>query len=284
MSVDADLLSTRFGAATDAGLRRSINEDSMLAASPLFLVADGMGGHHAGEVASSTVIDVFAAHVGRESLSIDDVQSALAEARHQVAGLPAGTSAGAGTTLTGVVVADVGGEGYWLVFNVGDSRTYLLSRGVLEQVSVDHSVVQELIDSGQLDAAAAAVDGRRNVITRAIGGGGDSDADFWLIPADAGDRVLACSDGLSGELSHDEIEAILRAETAPQEAAEKLVHEAVQRGGRDNITAVVVDALSVRSRVGADIHSTLPSAARGAEADPIDADTRPRVATGGDPR
>lgn len=285
MTEAVDLITTRVGSASDAGLRRAINEDSMLAASPLFLVADGMGGHHAGEIASGTVIEVFAAHVGRESLSIDDVQTALAQARSAVAQLPAGMSAGAGTTLTGVVVADVGDEGYWLVFNIGDSRTYLLSDGVFEQISVDHSVVQELVDSGQLDAAAAAVDARRNVITRAIGGGGDSDADFWLIPADAGDRVLACSDGLSGELSHTEIEAILRSETAPQDAAERLVREAVRRGGRDNITAVVVDALSVRSRAGgADIHSTLPSAARSAEADPFDADTRPRVAAGGDRR
>jgi protein phosphatase len=178
----------------------------------------------------------------------------------------------------------VDGEGYWLVLNIGDSRTYLLSDGVFEQMSVDHSVVQELIDSGELDAAAAAVDGRRNVITRAIGGGGFSEADFWLVPAEAGDRVLVCSDGLSGELADDEISAILRAEHAPQAAAARLVEEARLRGGRDNITAVVVDALAVRSHAGADAHSTLPTAAQRADLDTFDADTRPRVGAGGSPR
>ncbi len=276
------LITVRSGALTDPGLRRAVNEDSLLAASPLFLVADGMGGHHAGEVASRAVIDVFARHVGRPSLSVDDLQRALAESRSVVAQLPAGTSAGAGTTLTGVVIADVGDEGYWLVLNIGDSRTYLLSSGVLEQISVDHSVVQELIDSGELDAAAAAVDQRRNVITRAIGGGGESDADFWLLPAEEGDRLLVCSDGLSGELSPDELLAILISETSPESAAQRLIDDARLRGGRDNITAIVVDALSVRSRDGADRHSTVPTAsAEVADTDTFDGDTRPRVGARG---
>lgn len=267
------------GAATDPGLRRAINEDSFLAASPLFLVADGMGGHHAGEVASRAVIDIFAAHIGARSLTIDDVQTALVAARRAVAELPAGASSGAGTTLTGVVVADVGGEGYWLVFNVGDSRTYLFSRGALEQVSVDHSVVQELIDSGQLDAAAAAVDRRRNVITRAIGGGGDSDADFWLLPAEPGDRILACSDGLPGELAAGEIEHILRTEPTPQSAAERLVREARERGGRDNITAVIVDAVTVSARPRAETPPVgIPDDA--IDEDTFEADTRPRARAG----
>lgn len=279
MTSGAALIEVRSGAATDPGLRRAINEDSYLAASPLFLVADGMGGHHAGEIASNAVIEIFAGHTGAASLSIDDVQTALVAARRAVAELPAGESTGAGTTLTGVVVADVGGEGYWLVFNVGDSRTYLYSRGALEQVSVDHSVVQELIDSGELDAAAAAVDRRRNVITRAIGGGGDSDADFWLLPAEPGDRLLVCSDGLPGELEHAEIEAIVRAEESPQTAADRLVHEARERGGRDNITAIVVDALTVRAR-GREAELPVGAAFGGVDEDTFEADTRPRARAG----
>lgn len=279
MTRGPSLIEVRTGAATDTGLRRAINEDSFLAASPLFLVADGMGGHDAGEVASRAVIDVFAAHAGAASLSVDEVRSALDSARRAVAELSAEADSGAGTTLTGAVVADVGGEGYWLVFNIGDSRTYLHSRGVLDQVSVDHSVVQELVDSGELDAEAAAADRRRNVITRAIGGGGDSDADFWLLPAEQGDRLLVCSDGLPGELERGEIEAILHAERSPQAAAERLVSAARAHGGRDNITAVVVDALSVRSRLS-DVELSVGAVFGGLDDDTFEADTRPLVRAG----
>lgn len=270
-----------FGAATDPGLRRRINEDAYLAAAPLFLVADGMGGHNAGEIASATVIDEFARLTGRASLGIDDVRVAVTAARRRVAQLPAG-SAGAGTTLAGVVIADVDGEGYWLALNLGDSRTYRLSEGHFEQVSVDHSVVQELIDAGELAADDAQRDSRRNVITRAIGAGSDGEADYWLLPAEQGDRILVCSDGLSGELEKDAIHAILLAEADPQVAATRLVHEAMVRGGRDNITAVVVDALAVRSRAnGSPERDTVPVGASTDVVD-IDGDTLPRaVAAGG---
>jgi serine/threonine protein phosphatase PrpC len=271
------------GAATDAGLRRRINEDSYLASSPLFLVADGMGGHNAGEIASAAVIDEFAPLAGRESLTIDEVQTAVTASRRRVAMLPPGAGAGAGTTLAGVVIADVDGEGYWLAINVGDSRTYRLSQGRFEQVSVDHSVVQELVDSGQLAADAAERDSRRNVITRAIGAGSDSEPDYWLLPAEEGDRILVCSDGLSGELDRDALHAILLTETDPQAAATRLVHEAMVRGGRDNITALVVDALAVRTRANRTWErDTVPVSAPAHPVADIDGDTLPRaLATGG---
>lgn len=276
-------ITVAFGAATDAGLRRRINEDSHIAMPPLFLVADGMGGHNAGEIASATVIDEFSALAGRESLAIDDVQSAMTAARRRVAMLPPGAGAGAGTTLAGVVIADVDGEGYWLAINLGDSRTYRLSEGVFEQVSVDHSVVQELVDSGELEAEAAQRDARRNVITRAIGAGSDAEPDYWLIPAEHGDRILVCSDGLSGELEQDAIHGILLAEADPQAAATRLVHEAMVRGGRDNITALVVDALAVRSRTNRSRErDTVPVGALADAVADIDGDTLPRaLATGG---
>jgi protein phosphatase len=279
-------IAVAFGAATDPGLRRRINEDSYLAQAPLFLVADGMGGHNAGEIASATVVEVFQQLAGRESVSQAEVHEALVVARRRVAALPPGGGAGAGTTLAGVVVADVDGDGYWLAMNLGDSRTYRLSDGIFEQVSVDHSFVQELVDAGELDAAQAHTDSRRNVITRAIGAGSDADADYWLIPAEEGDRILVCSDGLSGELEQDAIHGILLAETDPQAAATRLVHEAMVRGGRDNITALVVDALAVRSRNARSAdRDTVPVGAPtvAVEADfDIDADTLPRAAfTGG---
>ena len=271
------------GAATDAGLRRRINEDSYIAASPLFLVADGMGGHNAGEIASAAVIEEFATLAGRQSLTIDEVQTAVTASRRRVGMLPPGAGAGAGTTLAGVVIADVDGEGYWLAINLGDSRTYRLSEGRFEQVSVDHSVVQELVDSGQLAADAAERDSRRNVITRAIGAGSDSEPDYWLLPAEEGDRILVCSDGLSGELDRDALHAILLTETDPQAAATRLVHEAMVRGGRDNITALVVDALAVRTRANRTWErDTVPVSAPADPPADIDGDTLPRaVATGG---
>lgn len=258
-----------FGAATHPGLRRSVNEDSFLAESPLFLVADGMGGHQAGDRASQLVVEEFGKLVGAPSLGIQDVRAAVDAARTRVQSLPSGPRA-AGTTLSGVVIAEVGGTGYWLTVNVGDSRTYRYAGGVLEQVSVDHSVVQELIDAGELDVAAAAADRRRNEITRAIGGGNTGEPDFWLVPAEPGDRMLICSDGLSGELDAARLERVLAETPDPQEAATRLVHEAMVRGGRDNITVVVVDTVSVRG------HGDLPADTSPSYESEIDADTHPR--------
>lgn len=266
-------LTVAAGAATHVGLRRRINEDSHLAAAPVFVVADGMGGHRAGEIASAMVVEEFATLVGRPSLGVDDVQAALARARERVDTLSASEGAeGAGTTLTGVVVADIEGEGYWLAINLGDSRTYLLSDAGFEQVSVDHSVVQELVDLGQLDEDAAAHDARRNVITRAIGAGSEGEPDFWLLPASRGDRVLVCSDGLSSEVDATAIEAILRAEAQPQAVAERLVHAALDNGGRDNITAIVVDVTAIRARGGDGPGGGVPVGHH----EHVDGDTRPR--------
>ena len=258
------------GAATHAGLRRAVNEDSHLAEAPLFLVADGMGGHDAGAAASALVVEEFGRLVGTPSLGIQDVRDALARARRRVHALEAGQRA-AGTTLSGVVIADVGGAGYWLTVNVGDSRTYRYSGGVLEQISVDHSVVQELIDAGELAAADAVHDRRRNEITRAIGAGSDGEADFWLVPAEPGDRMLVCSDGLSGELDGERLRRALAETADPQEAATRLVHEAMVRGGRDNITVVIVEAVTVRGHDDVPV-DTAQAAGRDEE---IDSDTRP---------
>ncbi len=264
------------GAATHPGLRRQVNEDSHLAASPLFLVADGMGGHDSGAAASAVVVDVFGELAGAESLGIQDVRDALVRARTRVHELVSTAQRAAGTTLSGVVIADVGGAGYWLTVNVGDSRTYRFADGVLEQISVDHSVVQELIDAGELDVAAAARDRRRNEITRAIGAGSDGEPDFWLVPAEPGDRMLVCSDGLSGELDSERLRQVLAETADPQQAATRLVHEAMVRGGRDNITVVIVDAVSVR---GHDDDVPADTAPAGGRAD-VDSDTRPSQGRG----
>ncbi|MGY1551464.1 PP2C family protein-serine/threonine phosphatase [Microbacterium sp. A588] len=258
------------GAWTHAGLRRSLNEDALLASAPIFVVADGMGGHEAGERASAAVVAEFSRYIGRSSLVLDDVLEALSRSRDAVEALSDSAMGRAGTTLSGVVLADVDGMGYWLTLNIGDSRTYRLADGELEQISVDHSVVQELIESGELDSEQAASDTRRNIITRAIGAGSAGEADFWLFPAEAGDRMLVCSDGLSSEVPDARIREILTVESDPQTAAAALVAEAVSAGGRDNITVVVVDAVSVASRPGVQMRD-----------DNIDENTRPREAFAG---
>lgn len=233
------------GAATDSGRKREHNEDSLLRSEPLFLVADGMGGYEAGEIASAATLAAFAPLVGTMSVGIDAMRDAYARAGANVMAIATGAKGGAGTTLTGVAIAENDGAGYWLVINVGDSRTYRFSGGRLEQVSVDHSLVQELIDSGELSPEQAQSYAHRNVVTRALGAGAVSEPDFWMLPASTGDRMLVCSDGLTGELDDAAIVEILAGTANPQDAADRLVAAAVEHGGRDNVTAVVVDAVSV---------------------------------------
>lgn len=237
------VLSLKSGFGTDRGRCRDANEDSLLAAATLFAVADGMGGHEAGEKASAICVRTLArlGHLsaGRGNGSAAEVQDAidLADSR-----IRAATGSLAGTTLSGVLVTDKAGSPYWLVFNVGDSRTYRLSGEQFRQVTVDHSEVQELVDAREITTEQAFAHPRRNVITRAVGIGDEALADFWLLPIQEGDRVLICSDGLNGEISDDQIGAILRDVADPQNAVDELIAAALVHGGRDNISAIVVDA------------------------------------------
>ncbi|WP_291377812.1 protein phosphatase 2C domain-containing protein [Demequina sp.] len=234
------------GAASDVGTTRAHNEDSYLCEAPLFLVADGMGGYAAGEVASAMVVDEFRQLVGTETVAVQQMRDAFDRASQRVDAL-AGETEGAGTTLTGVGVASVGGVGYWVVINVGDSRTYRYDGTSLEQVSVDHSVVQELVDAGELTPQQARRDARRNMVTRAIGAGAPGEPDFWMVPVESGDRVVVCSDGLSGELDDAKIAAALAQADGAQQAADDLVRQAVAAGARDNVTVIVINAEHVGS-------------------------------------
>jgi protein phosphatase len=231
------------GYGTDRGLRREANEDAFIAADPVFAVADGMGGHEAGEVASAICVRTLAElpqfKTGSRDATADILQDYLLMAD---AGIRHATGSRAGTTLSGVVVVEQLDIPYWLVLNIGDSRTYRYSHGQLAQISVDHSEVQELLDTGQITEEEAAVYPRRHVVTRALGTGHDSEADYWLLPLEDGDRILVCSDGLNGELNDEQIAGILAAEADPQVAVDELIQAALRSGGRDNITAIVVDA------------------------------------------
>lgn len=239
----------RYSAATDRGSIRAVNEDSLWAAPPFWVVADGMGGHEHGDLASQAAVAAFAqAPRGRPALRRDllDVVQAANSAVRELPG-----DGVAGTTLSGVaIVEDDGGGPHWMTINIGDSRTYTWNGRQLEQQSRDHSVVQELIDAGELQNEHEAYDHpQRNVITRALGASAAVEADVWLVPLTSRQTFLLCTDGLTKELSDDEIARIIvfhdqqtgHDETGPT-IAERLVAAAIAAGGRDNITVVVVES------------------------------------------
>nr|WP_208392875.1 protein phosphatase 2C domain-containing protein [Frigoribacterium faeni] len=222
-------------------MRRAHNEDSYVAEAPLFVVADGMGGHSAGDVASDAVVRRMAEAAVRDRLTTDDIEEALRRATADIAVAAADTELGVGTTATGAFLSDDDGDPEFTIFNVGDSRVYLVDEGTLRQVTVDHSVVQEMVDAGLIRAEDAESHPDSNVITRAVGFDVDQRPDYWRVPARAGLRLLVCSDGLTKELSGADMERLLGEQPETLAAASALVRAAVEAGGRDNVTAVVVD-------------------------------------------
>ncbi len=226
------------GVATSVGRVRQVNEDSYLAMPPLYAVADGMGGHGAGDLASALAIETLTACARIRPLSVDTVLAALDDANHAVVQHDA--AHGMGTTVTGLASLVTAGGNHLMVFNVGDSRVYRVADGRLDQVTVDHSEVQELVLSGALTRDQARTHPRRHVVTRALGGDIAVRPDHWLLPAIAGDRYLLCSDGLFNELTEEQISSLLTV-GGPQHAATTLVAAADEAGGHDNITAIVVD-------------------------------------------
>jgi protein phosphatase len=234
---------TTWGSATDRGRVRALNEDALLAHPPVFLVADGMGGHEAGDVASRLAVEEFARLAGLSTVDPSDLHACFRSAAQRIRA--AFERKEGGTTVSGVALGEHDGTAHWLVFNVGDSRVYRWADGELAQLTVDHSVVQELVDSGTLSREAAEQHPERHVLTRALGTGADPEPDYWMLPARPGDRLLVCSDGVTGELTPAEVAAVLAGAAGSGEAATELVRRAVEAGGRDNATAVVVDAAPI---------------------------------------
>ena len=242
----APRLRVAHGGLTDIGLLRAVNEDAFLAEPPVFLVADGMGGHRAGDVAARAALDAFTDLVGQEFVTSGQLDAALARAAADVARL--GDDVGApGCTLTGLVLSLQGDLPCLHVVNVGDSRTYHFTRGVFSLVTRDHSEVQELIDAGRLTLSQARTSARRNVITRALGAGAGPvvPVDRFLLPAQAGDRFVICSDGLSALVSEPVIEAVVHSARPPRQVARELVDRALAAGGTDNVTVLIVDIIDV---------------------------------------
>jgi protein phosphatase len=226
------------GAATSVGRVRQVNEDSYLAVPPLFVVADGMGGHGSGDLASRIAIEDMSACVKLRPLFAEAVLTALEHANRHI--IERDEANRMGTTATGLAALETAGGDHLMVFNVGDSRVYRLSGGRLEQLTVDHSEVQELVLAGVITKEQARTHPRRNVVTRALGSDAGLLPDHWLLPAVGGDRYLVCSDGLFSELPDEVILPLLAVGTS-QQAADALVSAANDAGGHDNVTVVVVD-------------------------------------------
>jgi len=268
-------------ARTDTGSVRAVNEDSYLARSPVFLVADGMGGHARGDKASFEAIHAFDERIPAGSTPTPDaVLDTIAAANTAVRGLSDAEDSGvavAGTTLTGVVLVQTaeGEQRHWMVVNVGDSRVYNWDGRTLTQLSVDHSAVQELVDAGAIRPDEVASHPERNVITRALGADRSVEVDVWLLPASGNQTFVICSDGLCKELSDEQIALILSgaadADRPRASVADALVDAAISAGGRDNVTVVVVE--SQMGDTGDDRGSTVDRAAGRSE---FLEDTRPR--------
>lgn len=232
--------SLMWGARSDVGCVRTHNEDSYLVQSPLFCVCDGMGGHAAGEVASSIAVETIAklapqeADPARLAAAVEAANAAVIEAADNGLGKP-----GMGCTAT---VAYIEGTSL-AIAHVGDSRAYLLHEGTLIRVTHDHSYVEELVDAGEITADEARIHPNRSVITRALGSDPAMYADHFQLNIEEGDRLILCSDGLSSMIPDAEIEAVATQSPTAQLCTDNLVDAALAAGGGDNVTVVVVDVV-----------------------------------------
>lgn len=225
---------------TDVGLRRDTNQDSFFAEYPLFIVADGMGGHAGGEIASQRTIARLEALLAAGQVNRPGIESALELVVGDIAAHPETTDEGTGTTLTGVFLEADGDDLHWVALNIGDSRVYLLRDDRLVQVTTDHSVVQELIAAGKISPDEAEGHPYSNVITRAVGASELTAPDYVTIDVRAGDRFVICSDGLTKELTDYGIQHFLNENADPGAAVDAMLAAALENGGRDNVTLVIV--------------------------------------------
>jgi protein phosphatase len=234
----------KWGASTDVGMVRQQNEDSYLAEENLYVVADGMGGHNAGEVASALAVTTLKAGARTGIDSVERFRELVQQANTAIytASLDDSTQSGMGTTLTALSIV-AGEEPRVLVANVGDARTYLWRNGALTRLSVDHSYVQELVNEGIITPEEARVHPRRNIVTRALGIDRSVVVDVFSHVVRTGDRIVLCSDGLVDEVSDADIAIVLGQHSDPQDTSEALVMVANTAGGRDNTTVIVIDVL-----------------------------------------
>ncbi|MDA3016892.1 MAG: Stp1/IreP family PP2C-type Ser/Thr phosphatase [Actinomycetota bacterium] len=243
-----ELMLVKYGAASDVGNLRVQNEDAYLAQDGLFVVADGMGGHNAGEVASAMAVKMLGEAHAKGITDANRLSEVIQQINQSIFQASANQTdqRGMGTTLTVLALtpSDSSNEVSVAVANIGDSRTYLLRNGEFKQVSVDHSYVQELVSDGLITRDEARTHARRNIVTRALGIEPSVAVDTWTLPLINGDRYILCSDGLVDEVDDYAIEKCIKQQADPQKVADELVIIANQNGGHDNITVIVVDVVA----------------------------------------
>ena len=237
----------KWGASSDTGTLRVQNEDSYLAQDRIFVVADGMGGHNAGEVASAMAIKMLAEAQKTGIGDANQLARIIEQINHSIfqAAADQTDQRGMGTTLAVLALTPNGStdEVSAAVANIGDSRTYLFRNDEFRQVSVDHSYVQDLVSEGLITREEARTHARRNIVTRALGIEPNVAVDTWTLPLINGDRYVLCSDGLVDEVTDEAIEKCVKQKIEPQKVADQLVAIANANGGRDNITVIVVDVI-----------------------------------------
>lgn len=246
-----------YAARSDVGSVREHNEDSYLVRTPLFVVADGMGGHEAGEVASKIAVNTMEARAPK-NLDVDALVDAVVAANKAVIkGSNDGTGKpGMGTTLTAAYFSDNDA----LIAQVGDSRAYLLREGKIKRITKDHSLVADLIEQGRLTEEEARFHPQRSVITRALGSDANMKPDIYPLKIEKGDRILLCSDGLSSMISDSEIEELLSTYPVPADACDALIDGALRSGGMDNVTVIVIDPLDAPPEEKEALYSEEPTA------------------------
>ncbi|ERI92859.1 putative serine/threonine phosphatase stp [Clostridiales bacterium oral taxon 876 str. F0540] len=233
------------GLMSDIGNIRKLNEDSMGyhedSIKKVYIVADGMGGHNAGEIASKIAVEKVIEYLNSLQ-SIEDAQEAIKSAiefsNKQIYEFSQSNAVlnGMGTTITACLLV----ENKMVVANVGDSRCYIISKDRLVQVTKDHSLVQQLVDNGSITAEEAAAHPNKNIITRSLGTAPVVDVDTYVLDLQHINKVLLCTDGLSNSLTEDEIYNIV-IENTNQDACNKLIEISKQNGGRDNITVIIFE-------------------------------------------
>lgn len=234
-------VSVSWAAVTHTGRRRDTNQDALLAEFPLFVVADGMGGHIGGEIASASTVDRLRAVVDASAVTTKGIEKALARAVKDIASHADTTDDGTGTTVTGVYLDTAAETPHWVTLNIGDSRVYVVRDGQIVQITTDHSVVQELLAAGRLSPEEAENHPYGNVITRAVGPSDSVTPDYVRLEIVDGDRFVVCSDGLTKELTDYGIQHFLAENEDPAHAVEAMLQAALENGGRDNISIIVVD-------------------------------------------